>query len=274
MRRQRSLRGADVVSAPAVTIRKNRTNRSDGFSLIDLMVALGVIAVLFGISLPALMNARDQSRELVCLSNLRGVGLSIGHYADEHKGQYPFIGLGGTSLPTTRDGRGFIRYPDPWSLELGWTVMLFNSSPWEEHFASWLCPGAQRDPDKPWLPGDGRLPNGHGIPSFMSSYNYSHSFVASPEVWSGSATADPALLRPVRVSEVKHPANKVMFWDNEMAHLSNRSPARLDLRPMLFADGHAATMSLVAASAPVLNPFTGQARRLVDTRDGVDGRDY
>ena len=248
-----------------------------GFTIVDLMVTIGVMSVLLGITLPAMLGARNRSRELVCVANLHGLAQTVSAYAQEHKGRYLFEkGGDGTQFPSTLDRRGSVTIPHAWSLEIQWTFLLFDTAPWDEYFATWLCPGAPRLEGTPWGSGGIIGLDGQPIGNAQSSYNYSHSFVASPSVWSGDSDADEALIRPILVSEVAYPANKVMFWDSEMAHLSvrRRTAAALDRRPMLFADGHAAVMRMSEASEPVVNPFTDVARRLVDTRDGVDGRDY
>lgn len=56
-----------------------------GFSLIEVLVTVTVIAVLLAILLPALQGARAQSRGAVCLSNLRQIGLAAYYYAERDR---------------------------------------------------------------------------------------------------------------------------------------------------------------------------------------------
>jgi prepilin-type N-terminal cleavage/methylation domain-containing protein/prepilin-type processing-associated H-X9-DG protein len=58
-----------------------------GFTLVELLVVIGIIAVLIGILLPALNKARESASRAACLSNLRQVGQMIHIYANENKGQ-------------------------------------------------------------------------------------------------------------------------------------------------------------------------------------------
>lgn len=63
--------------------------RARAFSLIDLLVAMGVIAMLISILLPALGTVHETARRTVCASNLRQQGFGISSYADERKGMIP-----------------------------------------------------------------------------------------------------------------------------------------------------------------------------------------
>lgn len=249
-----------------------------GFTMIELMVTIGLIGVLLSITLPALRSTRDAGREIVCVANLKGLGLTMQAYTQSHHGRYPFVpndedlkytSDGVTFYPASPDGdRSFGVTMSTWGLRSGWPRLMHKVAPWREHFDSWVCPGAERGPGGPW---DG---TGVSVGFGHSSYAYSTSFVASPSLWSGHSQADESLIRPILISEVTHPSNKVLMWDDEMAHLSARSSSALDHRPMLFADGHAAVMRLSDATEPVANPFTGASERLADTPFGVDGADY
>ena len=59
------------------------------FTLVELLVVIGIIAVLVGILLPALNRARETANRTQCLSNLRQLGTAFVMYCNENKGWLP-----------------------------------------------------------------------------------------------------------------------------------------------------------------------------------------
>ena len=74
-------------------------NPSRGFTLVELLVVIGVIAVLIALLLPSLSRARQSAVRVACSSNLRQVGRAILAYAHDQRGRFPAPGSGFNPVP-------------------------------------------------------------------------------------------------------------------------------------------------------------------------------
>jgi len=104
-----------------------------GFSLVELLVVIGVIAVLITLLLPALHRAREQSRTTTCASNLRQIGMAeIEYVTENHNYQLPtgydIYGTNsstGVYWPGILVGGGYVKTPTTTSTEIRWTDSIF-----------------------------------------------------------------------------------------------------------------------------------------------------
>lgn len=91
------------------TVQQPRAATRRAFTLVELLVVIGIIALLISILLPSLSRARQSANQLACLANLRSIGSAIQMYANQSRDSLP-IGTwdgvmdGNTSSP--RVGRG------------------------------------------------------------------------------------------------------------------------------------------------------------------------
>jgi len=69
-----------------------------GFTLVELLVVIGIIALLIAILLPALSKARGQANTVKCATQMRDIGQSLMLYANEYKGQLFPCGANGYHL--------------------------------------------------------------------------------------------------------------------------------------------------------------------------------
>jgi prepilin-type processing-associated H-X9-DG protein len=113
------------------------------FTLVELLVVLGVVGVLVALMIPALAKARDTGRGVICISNLRQWGLATHLYATDHEGYLPPDGTPNPGVGSTNWG-WYIQLPR----ELG--LPRYHDQPWRTNAAVdpglsvWICPANRR----------------------------------------------------------------------------------------------------------------------------------
>jgi prepilin-type N-terminal cleavage/methylation domain-containing protein/prepilin-type processing-associated H-X9-DG protein len=198
--------------------------KKSGFTIVELLTVIAIVAVLAATLLPALSRARESSKRAVCLNNLKQIGIAFMLYTDDYDDFFPCAQDPVNTSPVYwlwmgRGWRGILnpylsRYP------AGKTSRIFT------------CPSDKTAP-RNWE---------------STSYAYSMCFYHSPEqidaMASPSDTYDPARIVPSlgqKSSKVLHPAKKILAgeWLDNHSGGANNWWSWAGARNYLFADGHA-----------------------------------
>jgi prepilin-type N-terminal cleavage/methylation domain-containing protein/prepilin-type processing-associated H-X9-DG protein len=87
--------------------------RRSGFTMIELLTVVGIIAVVIALLLPAVQSAREVARRAQCESNLLQFGIALGNYVSSHRVLPP--GVVGPKGPILNAPRGY---------HMGWAVQI------------------------------------------------------------------------------------------------------------------------------------------------------
>ena len=183
-----------------------RSRSAAGFTLVELLVVIGIIALLVSILLPALGKARQQANLVQCASNMRVMGQMMALYESENHGYGP---------PMV-DGIYFYTYAD--------VLSLMNSKPMGTDAPGWATGSGQYmpsqesgiflDTDLPQFPIDNHATCYNVNPRvFFCSNAASFNLMYDPVQYQ-SALGDPNkyCFPPVQVGTIKHSADLMVAW--------------------------------------------------------------
>ena len=189
--------------------------RRNAFTLVELLVVLGIIVLLAALLLPAAGSARQAAACAVCLNNLRQMCVAATDYATRNNGSYP------PAQWTDPADRSVLR---GWDFAKRDNLVTGPGFLWAPHpvTAVQQCPSF-----------DGSAQSGDDV---FTGYNYNTSYI-------GRGTGE-LIVAPARMVQVKRPSRTLLFGDGQWRAGANkymRSP-RLSPseEPVSYGDGSAA----------------------------------
>jgi len=164
------------------------------FTLVELLVVIGIIALLVGILLPALNRAKMAGDRTACLSNLRQLCQVTRMYTDDYKGFFPFCAAG------TAQPEDWIYWQPTRNQDDGRLVPYQGKKFKPEYY---------RCPSDDWTRHLVNAPNGNYRYSYTINYQITGYFAGTRPP--NPNPAPPAGWPPLKITSVHHAAKKILF---------------------------------------------------------------
>ena len=191
--------------------------RRTGFTLVELLVVIGIIAVLIAILLPALQSARRQATYVKCQSNLRQIGMAIQIYASQNRDYVPW-GLSQARTGTLPDGSAGGSYQERIQETLSRYI-----TPRADETESYGFPA----PNPMRVPISGVFQDGDttgfGLRHYMANARVFGNFGTADAYWASQGRT--AMMTPVRQTNMRPSAEIASFWcSNQTSMLGVQHP--------------------------------------------------
>ncbi len=174
----------------------SRATKARGFTLLELLVVLGVITVLIIVQVPVLAGGKSQSKIAMCASHVRQIALSCQIYANDNGNRLPVLGGSGSNWP--------------WDLPVNVANALLNNGVQTNTF---YCPGtAPRFTDAQNWSGPSSTLWGFGVPTFHI-IGYSLAFSGSSSLL--NSTNQNTTILPEAVANFPSPGTSTIYPASE-----------------------------------------------------------
>jgi prepilin-type processing-associated H-X9-DG protein len=211
-----------------------RATRFSAFTLVELLVVIGIIAVLIGVLLPALNKARQSANNLKCMANLRTIGQAVNIYAASSKQQVlPFGYWDGSDPPLWNNPTD--------SKRADWRVLLLTvlTKQSSNTYVDNGLAGGDRTKISTDVFVDPDVPNNVGVltygahPRLMPTIN-----IAEPRIL--NTTGKKFYPQPYKIGKIRRAAEVMLIADGTLAPIFEVASKPLQSNAVLYQLDHQA----------------------------------